>query len=284
MKVFVLIFIAGLSSVSAYAGNGSSGGGDAVKQDFIIAANQAFRVLNKSGSTLTPAVDALSFNAEIDPAHIESTDATLTYQGTVVDAFYDASSDMIQINRARWQDIQKEDEKVRLAAHEIFRRMGVSDDSYQTSSQIQILYDALFDFSKVLVGDYVPADKISLPKTCWIHLEKHAADSSLTIAFNKQDPNDGDCDRELLGWAGSVFNPVCDPQYGTDCIDKVVEEVDPLLGKFIYYAALTFDDSYNFTLSALRVSLEQPPATLPPNTDACYFSICSWNVEFLRKD
>src|SRR5271156_4322186 len=85
------------------AGADGSGGGDAIKQDFLISASAAYQLILKNGATLQPQVDPAKFGAAIDPSHITSTDHELIYQNTVVDAYYDKTTDMILINRLRWQ-------------------------------------------------------------------------------------------------------------------------------------------------------------------------------------
>jgi hypothetical protein len=281
----LLFLIAGTSNLSlAFAEGGrSDGGGDAIKQDFLVSADAAYRLILKNGSSLNPPIDPARFGAVIEPAHIASTDEPLIYQNTTVDAYYNASTDVILINRSRWQSISKDDEKLKLAAHELFRRMGLDDDKYQISIQLKNLFDHAFDFSNVRSGDYIPFYLAGNPrKTCWIHLEKDTSSSTLSISL-AGDQSDRDCMRSLTGLNNTTFTLKCDGIYGMTCSQLILEYDDPELTKFAVYVGLSFDDSYNFTFKRVQISLEPGHPFRNPNAHAsdCYHSMCVWDQKFL---
>lgn len=135
-KILGLIILQLALSVTAFAGPGSSGGGDAVKLDFLVAADQALLAVTKQQNEFTPKVDVELFKNTIKADHILSTDDVLYHDGKKVDAYYDKTTDVIKVNRAGWQAIPTSIEKMRLAAHEVFRRMGADDNQYQLSKRL----------------------------------------------------------------------------------------------------------------------------------------------------
>lgn len=132
---FAFLFL-GFSAHGTAGGIGSTGGGDAVVQDFVVSAYGAHKLLQDMGGRITPSVDLAKFKSTIAADHIEATDTKLMIKGAEVTAFYDQATDKISVNRSRWREINKAPEKQRLAAHEIFRRMGLNDDDYQISKQL----------------------------------------------------------------------------------------------------------------------------------------------------
>ena len=132
-RLFNLLFAIFLPIAAFANGPVTSGGGNAVKLDFLASADTALLAIEKQKDHFGSKVDSKRFRGAITADRVVITEEVLMDRGQKVDAYYDQRTDIIKVNQKGWQSIPSQLEKMRLAAHEIFRRMGIDDDQYQLS-------------------------------------------------------------------------------------------------------------------------------------------------------
>jgi len=148
-KKIAALCLAAVSQLSspvamAAAGGGGTGGGDLYVVDFVTTATQTiYPWLKAHGNSLKPKVNATDFLMAMDPrgivsaSHVfESCDGSRT--GREVDACYNADKDQITLSRTRYPINSDSPDKLKLIAHEVFRKMRIEGDQYEIVRQISI--------------------------------------------------------------------------------------------------------------------------------------------------
>jgi hypothetical protein len=161
-KIGVLIGLMAIAQ-AAVAISGSGNGGDEYALDFIkIATLDIYPCLQQYGDQFNPKVDADGFLKAVDPhsvasvAHVyESCVVVVRNRGQKnqhlesvpqgardreVEACHDPQSNMIYLSRALYPvRVEQSLAKRGVIAHEIFRKLGLEGDDYQTSSQFEMI-------------------------------------------------------------------------------------------------------------------------------------------------
>lgn len=145
----VLTMVFSTNVAKAAQGTNSGGGGDLYTLDFVKTANQSvFPWLIKNGANLSPVVDANDFIQAVSPKDIASLEKVFescddTERGREVAACYNAQTNKIFLSRNLYPLNQDGPAKIRLVAHEIFRKMGIEGDAYEVTKQISITKEAM---------------------------------------------------------------------------------------------------------------------------------------------
>ena len=146
-----LICLAIGHATSAFCQDGGvgGGGGDEFTADFInVASQELYPWLKLHGSSLSPQIDAEDFlaavnqivkNKDIASAVRVYESCNGTKKGRQVEACFSTDTGKITLSRS-WYPIQKTNSmpKLRLVAHEMFRKMKIEGDQYEVARQISI--------------------------------------------------------------------------------------------------------------------------------------------------
>lgn len=137
LKSLSLIIVSTLiiSSITptALAGPGGTGGGSGCRAEFMSVGYEFSLWLNEHGAKLQPQINGSDFLQEIDPNIIISTEENLTYTGSPVDAYWDGQKIKVRCDRFLNNNLEN---RRRVVAHEIFRKMKIEGDDYRISRQI----------------------------------------------------------------------------------------------------------------------------------------------------
>jgi hypothetical protein len=154
MKWLVLL-VAALVPIHAYAGNELGNGGDSYAQEFV-AIGRDF--LDRLRAAPDPAIPLQRLSDAVENTSVITKDK-LELRGAEVDAINYPGSKRIELNRARWKETG-EKEKSSLALHEYLGIAGIDDSRYAVSGKYVELQDGSGGFgSEVSTARWLDGEK-----------------------------------------------------------------------------------------------------------------------------
>lgn len=203
------------------------GGGDGYRADFVKVAHTVYDWLGNHPE-FNKKVSADAFLLAIDPDKIQSTSEQLYYKALPVDATYDYNSQVITIYRTGW-DHEADSEKLKLTAHELFRKMGVEGDGYELSSQIMNAQVSNI-VSQLKEGDFKPSFGDSLSRdnglgygnvdgsqACIRHVETDPLNGSVIIEMKSAPASPSTAPSPVCIGAGTILRYTCTSVTAPQC-------------------------------------------------------------------